>query len=185
MSRSTTKPGTLSLLALIGWLLPLASQAADLTQPQAEHALLERLAGQWTYERRAPASDNGEAQLLGSGQVNADLIGAFFVVSRWQGDVMGFDFEAVQVLGYDIDQAQYTGSWVDSFMSYRWELGGTFDKDRDELILEASGPSPSGFEGRFRERYRFESADSIRIVGEVERDGEWAGLTNTHLTRRR
>jgi hypothetical protein len=175
-----TKAATVLLAG--GWLWGVAL-AEDFTSTQAEHALLENLAGDWHFERWVPAGEDNEPQKVGSGTVSAEMIGAFFVLSRWQGELMGFDFDGVQLLGYDIRLGKYSGAWGDAFMSYRWELGGSVDPDSGELILESSGPSPTGFEGTFRERYQFESAETIHVIGEVQQEDGWQEMTRTRLTR--
>jgi hypothetical protein len=170
-------------MILIAMCLPGFTLAADLTSPQPEHALLEQFSGNWTFERWTTPADGTEAQLVGNGEVRAEMIGRFFVKSRWSGKIMGFDFDAVQLLGYDANRQDYSGTWGDSFMSFRWELTGSLDEDSDELILQSSGPSPTGFEGTFRERYQFESAESITIIAEVQQDEGWQKMMKTHLTR--
>jgi hypothetical protein len=112
-------------------------------------------------------------------------VGGFFVVSRWSGKVYGADYKAVQSLGYDIQQKKYTGCWIDSTMSYRWELSGTVDEKSEELTIMASGPSPTGGTMTFRERYQFKSADSITIIGEWQQGEEWVPFITTQLTRKK
>jgi hypothetical protein len=79
-------------------------------------------------------------------------VGSYFVVCRWSGNVYGADYKAIQSLGYDIKQKKYTGCWIDSTMSYRWELSGAVDEKSQELTITASGPGPTGGTATFRER---------------------------------
>ena len=97
----------------------------------------------------------------------------------------GTDYKASQSLGYDIKRKKYTGSWVDSSMSYRWELGGTVDEKSKELTITTSGPGPTGGTCTFRERYQFDSADSITIIGEMRKGEKWVPFLTTRLTRKR
>ncbi len=158
--------------------------ASSLATPQSEHELLKRFAGDWQFERSSPARDGAEPDVVGQGTVSAEMVGEFFVDLRWSGEVYGSDYSAVMSLGYDIDGEAYTGSWIDSIISYRWELAGDVDDDSDELVLATSGPGPAGGTAEFRERYQFESDDAITIVGEMQRDGEWVNIVNTRLTFR-
>jgi hypothetical protein len=112
-------------------------------------------------------------------------VGGFFVVGRWSGKVYGADYKAFQSLGYNIKQKKYTGCWIDSTMSYRWELSGTVDEKSQELTITASGPSPTGGTCTFRERYQFKSADSITIIGEMQKGEKWVTFITTRLTRKR
>jgi hypothetical protein len=141
--------------------------------PQPEHRLLERLVGDWRFERQNVPPEGSDPQNLGTGVISSEMVGDFFIVSRWSGTVYGADYEALQSLGYDIEQKKYTGSWIDSFISFRWEFGGTIDEESQELTLTTNGPAPAGGTATFRERYRFESADSITIFGEMQRGERW------------
>lgn len=152
---------------------------------QPEHKLLERLAGQWQFDKLSVAAEGAKPESLGTGTVSAELVGGFFVVSRWTGKVYGADYKAVQSLGYDIKAKQYTGCWIDSTMSYRWELSGTAQEKTQELTIAASGPSPTGGTCTFRERYQFPSADSITVVGEMQQGEKWVPFLTTRLTRKR
>ncbi len=88
--------------------------------------------------------DGAEPQNLGSGNVQAELVGGFFVVCLWSGSVYGADYKAVQTLGFDVDKSVYAGTWVDSTMSYQWQLHGSLESNTKEFIVLASGPGPNG-----------------------------------------
>jgi hypothetical protein len=161
------------------------AQEPALDAPQPEHKLLERLAGEWRFEKlSAPAADGSKPQNFGEGTISAELVGGFFVVCRWSGNVYGTDYKAIQSLGYDIKQKKYTGCWIDSTMSYRWELSGAVDEKSKELTITASGPGPTGGTMTFRERYQFDSADSITIIGEMRQGEKWVTFMTTRLTRK-
>jgi hypothetical protein len=153
--------------------------------PRPEHQLLERLAGEWRFERQSVPMDGSDPHTLGAGLIRAEMVGDFFVVSRWSGELYGASYEAYQSLGYDIEQEQYSGHWLDSFMSYCWELIGSVDEESQELTLTTSGPAPTGGTATFRERYRFDSADSLTIYGEMQLSERWVTFSKTLLTRDR
>lgn len=160
-------------------------QEPTLDTLQPEHKLLERLAGEWRFEKRTTPAGDSQPEILGSGTISAELVGGFFVVGRWSGKVYGADYKAVQSLGYDIQQKKYTGSWIDSSMSYRWDLSGIVDTKSQELAIMASGPAPTGGTCTFRERYQFQSADAITIIGEMRQGDTWVPFLTTRLTRER
>jgi hypothetical protein len=155
----------------------------DVRQP--EHGLLERFAGAWQFERQSVPAGDADPRVLGTGTISAEMVGDFFVVSRWSGELYGAAYEAVQSLGYDIEQKSYTGYWLDSFISFRWALNGAVNEDGQELTMTTSGPAPTGGTATFRERYQFNSADSITIIGEMQRGEAWVTLATTRLTRKR
>jgi hypothetical protein len=161
-----------------------SAQETKLTTPQPEHKLLERFAGEWTFEKKSAPNDASAPQSVGTGTITAELLGGFFVVCRWSGKLYETDYKAFQSLGYDLEKKKYTGCWVDSFMSYRWELSGTFDETSQELIVTSNGPGPTGKTATFRERYQFQSADSITIFGEMRQGEQWVTFSTTHLSRK-
>jgi hypothetical protein len=171
-------------LALAGVTLTWA-QDSSLVTVQPEHKLLARLSGEWGFEKRTAPQDGAKPELLGKGTVSAELIGEFFVVSRWTGEVYGTEYKASQSLGYSSEQKKYTGYWIVSTMSYRWELSGAVDEKSRELVVATVGPCPTGGNAAFRERYQFNSADAITIVGEMQKGDKWVAFITTHLMRKR
>jgi hypothetical protein len=69
-------------------------------------------------------------------------------------------------------------------MSYQWRLHGSWEADRKELVISASGPGPTGGICKFRERYQFKSADSITVVAEMSQKEKWVTFMTTQLTRK-
>lgn len=159
------------------------AQDARLTTPQPEHELLQRMTGEWQFERFMPAQDGSGMQAVGTGTVSATMLGDYFVVSNWSGNIFGMDFNGLQTLGYDIESSRYTGNWIDAFMSHQWDLSGSADDSGQELVISTQGPAPTGGTTEFRETYLFVSADSMTVTGEMQNAGEWMTLTVTHLTR--
>jgi len=172
------------MLTISQWSLS-SAQEPTLDQMQPEHKLLERLAGEWYFEKEYVPADGSKPEILGTGTISAVSVGGFFADSRWSGKVYGADYQASQSLGYDIKQKKYTGSWIDSTMSYRWELSGTIDEKSQELTISTSGPSPTGGTCTFRERYQFKSKDSITIIGEMQQGDKWVPFITTQLTRKK
>jgi hypothetical protein len=162
-----------------------SAQGPRFDPPQPEHRLLERLAGKWHFERRSVPQDGSDSHTLGAGVMTGEMVGDFFVISRWSGNQYGANYQALQSLGYDIKQEQYSGHWVDSFMSFRWDLSGFVHEESQELMLTTSGPAPTGGTATFRERFQFDSADSITILGEMQQGEGWVALSTTLLTRKR
>ena len=177
----------LIVLTILGlWMATMASaQEGKLYSPQPEHKLLERFAGEWKFERMSAPDDGSKPENLGSGDVRAELLGGFFVVCRWAGKLYGGDYKAVQTLGFDVDKSAYAGTWVDSIMSYQWQLNGSYESDNKEFVVQATGPGPSGGTKKYRERYQFHSADSITIVAQMLNGEKWVTFMTTRLTRKK
>src|SRR5262245_6640683 len=160
-----------------------SAQESKRSIPQTAHELLKRFEGAWRFEKLYSAADGSAPAKLGAGEIKAELLGGFFVVSKWSGRVYDSDYAAVQTLGYDVDKKAYSGLWIDNTMSYQWQLHGSWEADSKELVIAASGPSPTGGTCKFRERYQFKSADSITVVGEMWQKEKWVPFLTTQLTR--
>jgi len=162
-----------------------SAQESKLYTPQPEHALLKRFAGEWQFEKKSIPADDQSPQNLGTGEIKAELLGSFFVVCRWSGNIYGTNYDAVQTLGYDVDKKEFSGFWVDSIMSYQWQFNGSLISKDNKLVISASGPAPNGNVTQFRESYQFHSADSISILAEIFQDDKWVPLMTTQLTRKK
>ena len=160
-------------------------QDETLVTPQPEHKLLQQLAGQWEFEKKGIPAEGADPDKLGSGTIVAEMVGNFFLVSRWSGKLYEMDYQAIQLLGYDVGNKKYSGTWIDSFMSFRWELTGTLDEKTEELTFTTSGPGQTGGKRSFRERYQFHTADSISIIGEMQRGEQWVSFSTTRLARKK
>lgn len=162
-----------------------SAQEQKLYSPQPEHKLLERFEGEWKFERMSAPGEGAKPESLGSGEVRAEMLGGFFVVCRWSGKLYGGDYKAVQTLGFDVDKRAYAGTWVDSIMSYQWQLSGSYESDKKELVVEATGPGSSGGTKKYREQYKFDSADSMTIVAQMLNGEKWVTFMTTRLTRKK
>jgi len=78
---------SLPLLLTYTLIASVSAQDKTLVTPQPEHKLLQRLAGDWEFERWSIPAEGAVPDILGSGTVTAEMVGAFFVVSRWTGKI--------------------------------------------------------------------------------------------------
>lgn len=161
----------------------LVAQDSNLFTVQPEHQLLQRFSGEWQFVKFSPSAD-GERKELGSGTASVEMLGDFFAISKWVGNVYDTAFQAVQTLGYDVEKSAYSGAWADSVMSYHWQLTGSFDAQKQELFILSKGPGPNGVTA-FRECYKFESENQITILGQMEKDGSWTTFMITELSRKK
>ena len=66
-------------LSLIGFGMASAEESPSFVTPQPEHKLLDRFAGEWSFEKLSVPDDGAEPDTLGKGLVSAELVGGFFV----------------------------------------------------------------------------------------------------------
>ncbi len=158
------------------------AQESKLITPQPEHALLRRFVGEWSFVKKAVPAD-GKSAIVGRGEISARMVGDFFALCQWKGDLYGTDFEAVQTLGYSITKKQYVGTWIDSILSHLWHFEGEANKAGNKVVVIAEGPGPGDGTAEFKETYDFRSPDEIVITGEMKQGNQWIPFMTTELKR--
>jgi hypothetical protein len=150
--------------------------AFAMPKPQAEHAWLQKLVGEWTYEMESDCGPDGKpVKVTGTESVRA--IGGFWIVGESTGvGPDGSPATNILTLGYDPQKGHYVGTWFSTMMSFLWVYEGTMDADQRVLTLASDGPSFE-VEGKMAQ-YR----DIITIINDDERlltgnflgeDGQW------------
>ena len=151
-------------------------------QPQAEHAWLEQLVGEWDTEMTySPGPGEPEATHAGTETVRSLSVWVACEGTMPMPD--GKPGRTLMTLGYDLARGKFVGS----MMTYLWLYEGTLDAAGRVLTLEAEGPSMAE-EGK-TVKYR----DAIEVVPPDHRvmtsrcpgpDGEWRLFVTTHYRRK-
>lgn len=111
-----------------------------MTEPTREHAWLQQLAGEWTYEGGCDATDHSP-EMRFHGTENVRTIGKLWIMSEGHGkDPDGRPATMVFTLGFDPAQGRFVGSFFGSFGGHFWTYKGSLDKDERKLTLETEGP---------------------------------------------
>lgn len=104
----------------------LLQEAQRLARLQPPHQRLQALVGDWTVEVVARGRDGREQ--TGRGTVAAAaILGGRYVVCTMRLELPGGRVEAVQILGFDTQQQQWTSSWRDDLSTWAVEARGAFD----------------------------------------------------------
>ena len=78
-----------------------------------EHALLQKLAGNWDLAIKMRFGPNEAWQEM-PGTIEAEsVLGGRFVLQRYRSSMMGQPFEGIGMLGYDKLKQRFTTSWMD------------------------------------------------------------------------
>jgi len=160
----------------------------DMMMPkaQAEHAWLQRLVGEWTYEMDM-ACGEGQPAVKVTGTESIRALGEFWILGEGTG--AGPDGAADTdnfTLGYDPQQGRYVGSWASSCMPFMRIYDGTMDANQRVLTLASNGPSfeVPGKTTKFRDIIEIISDDqrtlSSNCLGE---DGEWHEMMKMYFKR--
>jgi hypothetical protein len=159
-------------------------------EPQKEHAWLEKLVGEWTYEGDA-AMGPGQVRSRFEGTESVRSLGGLWVVAEGRGEMPGGgDATMIMTLGYDPQKERYVGTWVGSMMTHLWVYdGGSLDAAGKVLTLGAEGPTCAQ-EGKGMAKYR----DVIELKDDGHRvltssmlgdDGAWHEFMTAHYRRTR
>ncbi|TVQ64154.1 MAG: DUF1579 domain-containing protein [Phycisphaerales bacterium] len=116
-----------------------------MTEPTPEHAWLQRLVGDWTYEGGCGASENSpEMRFHGTESVRA--VGKLWITSEGRGKAPdGQPATMCFTLGFDPDQGRFVGSFFGSMSGHFWTYRGSLDKQERKLTLETKGPDMRDF----------------------------------------
>ncbi|MFT4513881.1 MAG: hypothetical protein ACI89X_002549 [Planctomycetota bacterium] len=121
--------------------LPLAAQ---MPQPTAEHQKLAELVGVWDATLNYMGMDGKPATSKGT-SIRKRPMGGFWVVDKFQADMMGQKFSGLGATGYDPIKKKYVGTWIDSMTPSLMVTEGGFDKTGKVLTMSGMGP---GFDGK-------------------------------------
>lgn len=141
-------------------------------QTTAEHAWLQQLVGDWTFEVVADMGP-GQPEMRSTGTERVRSIGGFWVVAEGSGTTPdGKPASMFLTIGYDPKQGKYVGSWFGSMMSKLWVYTG--ERVGDELHLNTTGPSMTG-EGtaNYRETVTIRDGQRTFASSVQSPDGSW------------
>lgn len=154
--------------------------------PQKEHAWLQQLVGEWTFESECIGEPGKPAEKFrGSEQVKS--LGGLWVIGEGQGEMPGGNTGQMLItLGFDPKRNRYIGTWIGSMMTRLWIYDGELDPSGRVLTLNAEGPSFTG-EGKmakYQDIIEIKSSDhrvlTSRSLGD---DGKWTQFMTAHYRK--
>jgi hypothetical protein len=109
-------------------------------KPGPEHEILKKMTGTWEAEvstQFSPAKEKGTMTTeLGPG--------GLWVLSNFEGTMMGGPFHGHEVMGWDGMKKKYVSCWVDSTGSAMSIGEGTWDEATKTMTMTSKGPDMSG-----------------------------------------
>ena len=156
-------------------------------EPQAEHAWLEQLAGEWTFTSEADMGP-GVPPMKSEGTESVRVLGGFWLVAEGQTEAFGQPMTTILTLGYDASEAHYTGSWIGSCMDQMWVYEGALNEDKTELALMTEGPNmidPS-VTAKYKEVMKIVDEDHRTFTSYMQgEDGAWTAFVKSEYTRKK
>jgi Protein of unknown function (DUF1579) len=154
----------LRVLRMVGLaaIVPAASafaQMPPLPKPGPEHEVLRRDVGVWdaTVEMQGPP---GTPPTVSKATETVSLLGGFWQVTEFKGEVMGQPFEGRGATGYDPSKKKYVGTWVDSMSTGLSSVEATLDSSKNVMTGTMLGTDPTGAATKMKEVSEWKDADN-------------------------
>lgn len=147
-------------------------------EPQTQHAWLQRLVGEWSYEV-------GDEKLQGTEIVKP--LGPLWIVGESTFTMPGGGSGSARItVGFDPQKGRFVGTWIGSMMSYLWVYDGELDAAGRVLTLSAEGPSMAG-DGKmakYQDIIELQSDERRGFTARVQGDdGQWKQMMSATYRR--
>ena len=120
-----------------------ASVDAQIPSPAPEMDVLKRDVGEWDCEIRTWSAPGAEPMVT-KGKESSRMLGGHWLITDFEGNMMGLDFKGHGTYGYDSGKKKYIGTWVDSMGPYMMQTEGTYDTETETLTVAGEAPGPDG-----------------------------------------
>lgn len=155
------------------------------TKPQAEHAWLKKLVGEWSVETEMVMPDGSMSKAQGSERVSS--LGGLWAYGQGTGQMPdGSTMEYYVALGYDVSFKEYRGCWFASVSSHLWKYRGELSADGKTMTLNCKGPhmEKDGETANYRDviEIQDENHRTLTSYGEDEK-GNWQQFMKASFTR--
>jgi hypothetical protein len=154
---------------------------------QKEHAWLQKLVGNWTFESEC-VGEPGQPNSKQHGTESVKSIGDLWIIGEGQGDMPGGGTARMMItLGFNPVRNRFVGTWVGSMMSHLWVYDGELDASGRVLTLNSEGPSFT--DPTQLAKYQ----DIIEVISDDHRtltsrslgpDGSWTRFMTAHYRRK-
>jgi len=162
--------------------------AGMFAKPQQEHAWLQKLVGDWTFESEC-VGEPGKPTEKFRGTEKIKPLGELWIVGEGQGEMPGGGTSHMMItLGFDPKRNRFVGTWQGSMMTHLWVYDGELEKAGRVLTLNAEGPSFSG-DGtlaKYQDIIEVKSPDHRILTSRTQgADGTWTQFMTAHYHRKK
>lgn len=151
--------------------------------PGEAHAMLAKLAGEWTIEVKSYMPGAPEP-MVSTATVSAEsVMGGRWLIEKVKGDFMGEPFEGVAITGYNNSSGMYENTWYDNMNTALFYSTG--EMDGNEMTMKGTFIDPiSGEKVKSWSVMKIVSDDERIARGYEERGGEEILTMELHYTRK-
>lgn len=114
----------------------------EMPKPGPEHEHFKQEIGSWDVEIKAWMGP-GDPTVTKGKETNR-MLGGFWLVADFEGNMFGSDFEGHGIYGYDQEKKQYVGQWYDSLGSKPMAMVGTKDEAAKKMTYEGMAMGMDG-----------------------------------------
>ncbi|MGC4015895.1 MAG: DUF1579 domain-containing protein [Luteolibacter sp.] len=159
-----------------------ATGMPQMPSPVAEHAWLERLAGEWKTAAELQCMPD-QPPMKTVGHDSSRMLGGFWLISETRSESPEMPFGAIFTIGYSPEKQKYIATWVDTMTSRLWTYEGEVTDNGTVLTFHTEGSCPMepGKTMRFRERIQLITPDHKLFTSAIQGDdGEWRTCVTVH-----
>ncbi len=167
----------LSLLCLCAVGLA-AAQPPEMPKPSPEHAYLKKSAGNWDCVM------NMMGQKFNCTHT-CEMLGEFWVVGKFSGDLGGMKFEGRDAFGWDPRKKVYVGTWMDNMSPHSMTISGTFDAASKTLTMEGIGVNEQGKDAKYKEVIVWKNDNEYSFTMHEEKNGKMEQIFTIDYKRKK
>lgn len=156
----------------------MAVQPPEMPKPSPEHAYLKKTAGDWDCVMKMQG-----AEFKCSHKV--EMLGDFWAVGRFSGDIAGMKFEGRDSGGWDPRKKMYVGTWVDSMSPHSMTLYGKYDDATKTMTMEGTGVNEQGKDAKYKEIIVWKNDNEYTFTMNEEKEGKFVEVFSMDYKRKK
>lgn len=163
MCMRTWSTAGIALLILAG---AVVARPQDMPKPSPEHAYLKKIVGNWD------CTMNMMGQKFKCTH-KSEMLGDFWVVGKFSGDLGGMKFEGRDSCGWDPIQKKYVSNWIDNMSPHIMTLTGTFNPATKTMTCEGTGINMENKPTKYKEVTTWKNDDEFSFTMAEEKNGKF------------
>ncbi|WP_435018718.1 DUF1579 family protein [Tundrisphaera sp. TA3] len=162
---------------------PAPGQEMPMPKPGPEHEVLRKDVGVWDATIELTMEPGGKPEVT-RGTATNTMVGGFWLVEDFQGEMFGKPFHGHSITGWDASRKKYVGTWVDSMSPGFSAVVGTVDPKTHAMHATVEGPSPQGGAMKMRSTTEWKG-DGTRVFTMFSPEGQGEEFAMMKITYKR
>ena len=152
-------------LAMIGLAGMIFAQPPGMPQPSPEHGYFKKMVGTWDCTMKmGPQESKATARYR--------MIGGFWLVGNFNGDIQGMKFEGHETMGWDPKKKKYVGTWMDSMSPYGMNMESELDSSKKTMTATGDAMNMEGKMAKFKMVSEWKNDDEMTMTMYEEKGGK-------------